>query len=66
METQLIHQRSTQQMDSSNPSGESAGLSEVQASCQRLTDAADAEITRALSGNTEEFMNSTRQLRGGQ
>ena len=68
METQLTLHRTAPQnnfADSSTPSG---GLSEIQASCQRLADAADAEIERALNGGVaaEEFLQSAQQLRGGQ
>jgi hypothetical protein len=57
METRQIQHSST-----------SAALSDIQANCQRLADAADAEIERALSGgfSAEQFNQSTRQLTGGQ
>ncbi|MGA2443023.1 MAG: hypothetical protein ABSH08_18885 [Tepidisphaeraceae bacterium] len=69
METQLTLHPAARQNDFSGPSNPSEGLSEIQASCRRLADAADAEIERALHGggvNAEEFLRSAQQLRGGQ
>ncbi len=69
MEAQQTLHRTARQDNSTDSSGPSAGLSEIQASCRRLADAADAEIERALNGggvDAEEFLRSTQQLRGGQ
>jgi hypothetical protein len=69
METQMTVHRATRQNDSSDSSAPSEGLSEIQANCRRLADAADAEIERALNGggvNAEEFLQSAHQLRGGE
>jgi hypothetical protein len=65
METQLTLHRASRQNDSPIPSG---GLSEIQASCRRVADAADAEVNQALGDGleAEEFLQSTKQVRGGQ
>lgn len=69
METQLTLHRAARGNDSPDTSNASEGLSEIQASCRRLGDAADAAIEQALNGgglSAEQFLTSTRQLRGGQ
>jgi hypothetical protein len=69
METQQIVRRTAWRSDSSDAADpSSSGLSEIQASCRRLADAADAEIERALSGTLtpEQYNQSTRQMTGGQ
>ena len=68
METQMTLHRASRQNASTDPSSASEGLSQIQASCQRLADAADAEIDRALNGDlqAEEFLASAHQIRGGQ
>jgi hypothetical protein len=65
METQLTLHRASRQNDSSIPS---EGLSEIQASCRRVADAAQAEINQALGDGrkADEFLQSTKQVRGGQ
>jgi hypothetical protein len=66
METQLMNQRASRQNDSSDASAGSAGLSEMQASCHRVADAAAAEIAHALKGDVEGFLDSAKQMRGAQ
>jgi hypothetical protein len=68
METQLTLHRAARQNDLSASSTPSGGLSEIQASCRRLADAADAEVNRALGDGfeAEKFLQSTKQVRGGQ
>jgi hypothetical protein len=68
METQMTLHRASRQNASTDPSSTSQGLSQIQASCRRLADAADAEIERALNGDlqAEEFLASAHQIRGGQ
>ena len=68
METQLTINRVARQSDAPDSSTASEELSQIQAGCQRLADAADVEIDRALNGGitAEEFLRSTQQVRGGQ
>ena len=68
METQMTLHRASRQNASTDSASASEGLSQIQASCRRLADAADAEIDRALNGDlqAEEFLASAHQIRGGQ
>jgi hypothetical protein len=68
MELQLTRQRAARQSNAGDSSDPSSALSEIRAGCQRVADAAQAEIDRALNCGVEaeEFLSSAKQLRGGQ
>ena len=68
MELQLTRQRAARQNNAGDSTDPSAALTEIQAGCQRVADAAQAEIDRALHGGVEaeEFLNLAKQVRGGQ
>jgi hypothetical protein len=62
---QRRHDQRTTPQAASSPAGGGPGLDQARLQAQRLLDAADAAITRALSGNAEAFLAASRQ-QGGQ